>query len=67
MKYGLICPVCDRLLWKGERKLSSVEELVGKGWKHATEGTPFRPGQPFYWCGCKPHSSIKQTDLAEAQ
>lgn len=67
MKYGLFCPVCDRLLWKGPAKLSTIDEMVPKKWRHASQGHFYSTGTPLYWCGCKPTRPPQQQDLAEPQ
>lgn len=65
MKWGLICPVCDRLLWTQEKRFGE-EVLLTKGMLHGIEKRPPNAGDTLIWCGCKP-SRLKQQDLVEAR
>jgi hypothetical protein len=66
MKYGLICKVCDRLLWKGEKRISAGMSLQAADWRHAETGRRAAQDERLHWCGCKPTGwGLKQQELAE--
>lgn len=63
MKYGIICKVCDRLLWVGEVKPKPGEVMTSKGWLHAVTMEKARPRERIQWCGCK--GKVAYTELTE--
>jgi len=67
MKWGLICPICDRLLWTRLEKFQPGESLLSKGVRHAETGEFAGTSSSVYWCGCKPSTPPKQQDLASAR
>ena len=65
MKYGLICPICDRLLWTREGRFPAGEPLASEGVFHGESGRKAKPTDEVFWCGCKPARPARQQDLAE--
>jgi hypothetical protein len=63
MKYGLICSVCDKLLWKGNVELNAGDLMTGKGWVHGQTGAPAKKDELRVWCCCK--GPLKQVELQE--
>jgi len=68
MKYGLICPICARLLWTRPQKWKPGDPVMTADAQHAGEKRrPIQSTDQVYWCGCKPSVAPKQQDLAEAR
>jgi len=63
MKYGLVCKVCDRLLWKGNDKPPKGQRLLPEQWVHAVTGERPLISSQIMWCHCK--GDLKYVELQE--
>lgn len=64
MKYGLVCKVCDRLLWTGPEKPKAGDSVPPANWIHALSRTRIGLNERVQWCGCK--GRLGYTDVAES-
>lgn len=64
-KWGVICLVCDRLLWTMDKPFQKGEALSTerKGLRHGKTGRRPAPGDVVQWCLCK--GGLGQQELAE--
>jgi hypothetical protein len=64
MNYGLVCKVCERLLWIGKEKPKASDSVPPVGWIHAEHKTKIGLAERVQWCGCK--GRLGYTDVAES-